>query len=105
SPSILCDSYSVEPEVRQEQNMFSAARLKKKEVQQNNSKRHRSWPDKTRKYTKKVPNESGQKESGGAGVETQVPTQVHEHNNVFTSFTDLLTGPSEIDDMLVQDLL
>lgn len=38
SPSILCDSYSVQPRVQQDEDMLSAARLKKKEVQQKNSK-------------------------------------------------------------------
>lgn len=73
-----------------------------------------------------------QQEDGTGDVETQVPMQVHKHCNVFTSFTDLLIvcphcstatylktsqycpisifsldlqGPSEIDDMSVQDLL
>jgi len=56
--SILCDSYTVQPEVGQDEDSRSVARLKKKEVEQKNSKRHRSWLDKTRKYTKKVPNKS-----------------------------------------------
>ncbi|KAG2619670.1 hypothetical protein PVAP13_3NG125401 [Panicum virgatum] len=30
--------------------------------------------------------------------------QVHKHCNAFTSFTDLLMGSREIDDMSVQDL-
>ena len=58
STSILCDSYTVQPEVGQDEDSHSAACLKKKEVQQENSKQHRSWLDKTQKYTKKVPNKS-----------------------------------------------
>jgi hypothetical protein len=53
SPSILCDSYSAQPQIPQDEDILSAARLKKKEVQQKNSKRHRSWLDKSRKYTNK----------------------------------------------------
>ena len=58
SISILCDSYTVQPEVGQDEDSHSVARLKNKEVEQKNSKRHRSWLDKTRKYIKKVPNKS-----------------------------------------------
>ena len=55
STSILSD---VQPNVQQDEDMLSAARLKKKEIQPKNSKRQRSWLDKTRKLKKKVPNES-----------------------------------------------
>ena len=58
SGSILGDLYMVQPEVQQDKDLLSPARLKKKEVQEKNSKRHRTWLDKTRKYTKKVPNTS-----------------------------------------------
>ena len=58
SGSILGDLYMVQPEVQQDEDLLSPARLKKKEVQEKNSKRHRTWLDKTRKYTKKVPNTS-----------------------------------------------
>ena len=58
STSILSDSYNVQPNVQQDEDMLSAARLKKKEIQPKNSKRQRSWLDKTRKFKKKVPNES-----------------------------------------------
>lgn len=58
STSILSDSYNVQPTVQQDEDMLSAARLKKKEIQPKNSKRQRSWLDKTRKFKKKVPNES-----------------------------------------------
>ena len=58
STSILCDSYTVKPELGQDEDSHSAACLKKKEVQQENLKQHRNWLDKTRKYTKKVPNKS-----------------------------------------------
>jgi zinc finger SWIM domain-containing protein 3 len=40
SPSILCDSYSAQPQIPQDEDILSAARLKKKEVQQKNSKQH-----------------------------------------------------------------
>ena len=58
STNILCDLNSVQPEVQQDEDLLSAAHLKKKEVQQKNSKRHITWLDKTRKYTKKMPNTS-----------------------------------------------
>ena len=58
STSILSDSYNVQPNIPQDEDMLSAARLKKKDIQPKNPKRHRSWLDKTRKFTKKVPNES-----------------------------------------------
>jgi hypothetical protein len=34
SPSILCDSYSAQPQIPQDEDILSAAHLKKKEVQQ-----------------------------------------------------------------------
>jgi zinc finger SWIM domain-containing protein 3 len=40
SPSILCDSYSAQPQIPQDEDILSAARLKEKEVQQKNSKQH-----------------------------------------------------------------
>ena len=58
--SILSDSYNVQlqPDVQQDEDFLGAACLRKKEVQPKSSKRKRSWPDKTRKYKKKVPNKS-----------------------------------------------
>ena len=50
---ILSDSYNVQHDVPQDEDLLSAARLKKKEVQQKTSKRHRSWLDKARKFKKK----------------------------------------------------
>ena len=38
STSILCDLNSIQPEVQQDEDLLSAARLKKKEVQEKNSK-------------------------------------------------------------------
>ena len=58
STSILSDSYNVQPNVQPDEDMLSVAHLKKKEIQPKNSKRQRSWLDKTRKFKKKVPNES-----------------------------------------------
>jgi len=58
STSILSDSYNVQPNVQPDEDMLSAAHLKKKEIQPKNSKRQRSWLNKTRKFKKKVPNES-----------------------------------------------
>jgi hypothetical protein len=46
----------VQPNVEQAEELLSAASLKKKEAR--SSKRHRSWLDKTRKYKKKVPDNS-----------------------------------------------
>jgi hypothetical protein len=56
STSVLSDSYCVQHEVEQDEDLLSAARLKKKEVQPKSSKRHRSWLEKIRKFKKKVPN-------------------------------------------------
>jgi hypothetical protein len=53
SPSILCDSYSAQPQIPRDEDILSTARLKKKVVQQKTSKRHRSWLDKSWKYTNK----------------------------------------------------
>jgi hypothetical protein len=36
----LCDSYSAQPQIPQDEDILSAARLKEKEVQQKNSKQH-----------------------------------------------------------------
>jgi len=58
STGISCDTYNVQPNVEQAEELLSAARFKKKEVQPRSSKRHRSWLDKTRKYKKKVPDNS-----------------------------------------------
>jgi zinc finger SWIM domain-containing protein 3 len=52
---ILCDTYNVQPNIQQDEELLSDARLKKKDVQPRSSKRRRSWLDKTRKYRKKVP--------------------------------------------------
>jgi zinc finger SWIM domain-containing protein 3 len=52
---ILCDTYNAQPNIQQDEELLSDARLKKKEVQPRSSKRHRSWLDKTRKYRKKAP--------------------------------------------------
>jgi hypothetical protein len=51
--SVLCDTYNVQPNAQQNEELLSAACLKKKEVQPRSSKRQRSWLDKTRKYKKK----------------------------------------------------
>jgi len=104
STNILSES-APQPDVHQDEAMLSAARLKKKEVQPRSSKRHRSWLDKTRKYKKKVPNKTTHEE-GGCNVESQVPPDnSHVDCKFFTSFRDLLTDPSKIDDMPIQDLL
>jgi len=58
SDRILSESNSVQPNEQRDEDLFSAARLKKKEVQPKSSKRYRSWLDKTRKFKKKVPNKS-----------------------------------------------
>lgn len=56
--SILSDSHCVQPNVQEGEDLLSAARLKKKEVQPKSSKRHSSWLEKTRKFKKKTPNKS-----------------------------------------------
>ena len=58
SDRILSESNSVQPNEQRDEDLLSAARLKKKEVQPKSSKRHRSWLEKTRKFKKKVPNKS-----------------------------------------------
>ena len=58
SDRILSESNSVQPNEQRDEDLLSAARLKKKEVQPKSSKRHRSWLEKTHKFKKKVPNKS-----------------------------------------------
>ena len=53
SDRILSESNSVQPNEQRDEDLLSAARLKKKEVQPKSSKRHRSWLEKTHKFKKK----------------------------------------------------